>query len=485
MNVIVTKKSVTINYSDGRVYRSSKVEEDKKNQLIELLEGVIKITKTLEKKVFKMFPPNDETKEEKKAEKTNVFIDFIQQVTNKEVKDFTIIDGALYHSSVPNVSIPEFLARAIAEHESRRSTLLNFWLLLAHNPDPVVRLSAFDYIQRNQLRLGKSGMLFTFRRAHRKEVRTDVVGEADAKYKERITELVYLTKEKKKASTQQFVIKLENGTIECVDIRKVPQKYKDCEQLGMLHEIFETQQKELIEEPSKEIRYYSGRSDHTKFTVNGVPQEGHTYYALHKETRIPRVDCDKNPENECSNGLHLGAPRYVSNFGSGDILVCLISPMDIVSVPNYDSSKARFCSVYPVAVIQKTELARYIREEDVFDDYDDLEYASQFAESIKARVKNSTAKELRQALTIPEKVTKVHMIKVLETYSNVIKNRIVEKEGKVEMKPKRTKKATSPKAAATTATKNKTVRTTKSQTKAKPTKTKKVTRTIRKKKDDK
>lgn len=67
-------------------------------------------------------------------------------------------------------------------------------------------------------------------------------------------------------------------------------------------------------------------------------------------------DCDTNPNNTCSSGLHVGAPGYVSKFGYGEdnyILACLVNPMNIAAIPyDYDFEKMRTCEYLPYAVCE-------------------------------------------------------------------------------------------------------------------------------------
>jgi hypothetical protein len=68
---------------------------------------------------------------------------------------------------------------------------------------------------------------------------------------------------------------------------------------------------------------------------------------------MPREECDNNPDNTCSRGLHVGSMAYVGDFGCGDkvVLECLISPTDVVSVPSdYNATKMRTCKYYPIAI---------------------------------------------------------------------------------------------------------------------------------------
>lgn len=71
---------------------------------------------------------------------------------------------------------------------------------------------------------------------------------------------------------------------------------------------------------------------------------------LGEPVSMNREDCDNNPNAQCSEGLHLGAPSYVKSFGHSErfVLACLCNPMNVVAVPYAD--KLRTCEYYPFAI---------------------------------------------------------------------------------------------------------------------------------------
>ena len=68
---------------------------------------------------------------------------------------------------------------------------------------------------------------------------------------------------------------------------------------------------------------------------------------------MPREDCDSNPNQTCSSGLHVGSMEYVHDFGYDDgvILEVLVSPRNVVAVPSdYNNTKMRCCEYFPIAI---------------------------------------------------------------------------------------------------------------------------------------
>ncbi|MEK6883941.1 MAG: hypothetical protein AABY22_30200 [Nanoarchaeota archaeon] len=74
---------------------------------------------------------------------------------------------------------------------------------------------------------------------------------------------------------------------------------------------------------------------------------------------MPRNSIDDNPDLGCSQGLHVGAMDYVSNYGSGNdrFIMVKINPRDVVSVPKDDSyRKIRVCRYEVIGEISKETL---------------------------------------------------------------------------------------------------------------------------------
>ena len=59
--------------------------------------------------------------------------------------------------------------------------------------------------------------------------------------------------------------------------------------------------------------------------------------------KMHRSEVDENPNNTCSNGLHVASWSYAKGFGSKNVLV-KVNPKDVVCVPtDYNGTKMRVC----------------------------------------------------------------------------------------------------------------------------------------------
>lgn len=67
--------------------------------------------------------------------------------------------------------------------------------------------------------------------------------------------------------------------------------------------------------------------------------------SIGKIVKMPRSECNPNPEDTCSTGLHAAALDYVlDNYSGGKIVLVKINPKNLVSVPtDYNKQKLRCC----------------------------------------------------------------------------------------------------------------------------------------------
>jgi hypothetical protein len=189
-------------------------------------------------------------------------------------------------------AIPEFLAKKLLqfiEDGIDIDSLVNFWRRLLLNPDKHVRTQLYKFLENNGHPITSRGYFLAYKSV--------------------------AVKRKYDKETGEKIIKVEYD-----------------EDTGERVEEKFTQ--EMTFEP-----HHSG--PHGMVIKVGEP------------VTMPREECDNNPDNTCSRGLHVGSMAYVGDFGCGDkvVLECLISPTDVVSVPSdYNATKMRTCKYYPIAI---------------------------------------------------------------------------------------------------------------------------------------
>jgi len=127
---------------------------------------------------------------------------------------------------------------------------------------------------------------------------------------------------------------------------------------------------------------------------------------------MPREKCDPNSEVACSQGLHVGSHKYVRSFGSNmDVmLACVVSPRDIVALPDQDHSKVRFCRYLPYAVMEEGEDGSWEEIEAVQVSTDQLEDDFDYGgtlEDLRDQEDLSDVQEDRKRI-LEERVQQVH-----------------------------------------------------------------------------
>lgn len=99
------------------------------------------------------------------------------------------------------------------------------------------------------------------------------------------------------------------------------------------------------------------------------------YLSIHGGTRNPqfdhhvgntvemdRIDCDANPNQTCSTGLHFCSASYLPNFAGGGsrIVAVKINPADVVAFPkDYGWSKGRACKYEIVGEVPQEQVSNF------------------------------------------------------------------------------------------------------------------------------
>lgn len=216
--------------------------------------------------------------------------------------------GVLYLVGT-NVPIPQFLSKKIMEYikeDHPLEAIINFWKRLLLNPDTHIREQLFSFLENNGHPITTRGYFLAYKSVQ--------------------------VKRKFDKETGEEVVKVEYDEDSG---EKIAEKYTHA----------------LTFTP-----HHSGA--HGMAIKIGEP------------VTMPREECDNNPNNTCSSGLHVGNMKYVGDFGSGNkvVLECLISPTDVVSIPSdYNSTKMRTCKYFPIAISNGENESIYLESD--FDEH--------------------------------------------------------------------------------------------------------------------
>lgn len=137
--------------------------------------------------------------------------------------------------------------------------------------------------------------------------------------------------------------------------------------------------------------------------------------SIGKVVTMNRRDCDDNPNNTCSTGLHFCAFNYVADFsGCNDrIIIVKVNPEDVVSVPyDYGNCKARCCKYIVIGETEKPlrkPLYEYDKEKVHIDFPDEKEANRRHKEHVKERVMDFLNKaNLKTLIDLYEYITDEH-----------------------------------------------------------------------------
>lgn len=92
-----------------------------------------------------------------------------------------------------------------------------------------------------------------------------------------------------------------------------------------------------------------------------------------KIVEVPRNQVDEDSNRTCSYGLHVCSYDYLAHFSGERIVVCKVSPENVVSVPSdYNNSKMRVCKYEVVDEIPLSDFTPTTKIKDWYtDDYSD------------------------------------------------------------------------------------------------------------------
>jgi len=314
-----------------------------------------------------------------------------------------------------NTPVPDTLVEIIKEYHEKNypmEAIINFWKHLMRNPDIRVREDLFDFITAHDFVLTDNGYMVVY-----KAVDQVVEAGVDTDFAEFLNKQVLRVKKWQKNPNKYVVYKhLDNGELD-ITKRKTAEKWdekkKNVEILGNLGDlndaVFKAQaeQSQLSAKPVYESIYSGAEKIRQEL---GVP------------VRKDRVECDANPRQDCSNGLHVGATAYVEKFATWSaspnrrILVCYVNPAHVVAVPEYDHSKMRVCEYFPFAVAdwdgEKIDIIEQAYFESDYTTIEKEELDKQIAE-IQA---NEMPREMETAMNAePETRPMSELLKIVES----------------------------------------------------------------------
>lgn len=308
-----------------------------------------------------------------------------------------------------NTPVPMTLVEVIKEYHENgypMDAILNFWKLLMLNPDKRVRSSLFDFIQTHDFVLTDNGYMIVYKAVAYRDNDNN-----KSKLAEFITNRYLHVKKEWKTSARRYVVYRDLNTDKLHITKTTTAENWDLEEknvdiLGNLNEMFENLEDFNVEEENAPYT--------DKYTRTMKIRLGETIH-------MPRKECDNDPMNECSYGLHVGATKYVETFGynSDAVLVCFVNPAHVVAVPEYDNSKIRVSQYFPFAV------ATY--ENGKIDVIDQKYFESDFTEYEVHELEEMISKVQEEELPIKtsNEITEEDETRSMEELQKIIENRLI------------------------------------------------------------
>lgn len=260
--------------------------------------------------------------------------------------------------------------------------LINFWKLLMLNPDKHVRQSLFQFAERFSFPITDKGYFIAYKSvAWKGESKKDLALAVASEYiykkasgqdtdnihvytvEDKVT-FVSIGQDCEYKTGEEFVDSLTEQVREEVPMREVVEALTSGTSIDAweYNEHLDTYYR--TKGVAAEVTYEGGLQELYTSIIKGMDYDTPTFTDWHtrrstiilgEAVSMPREDCDNDPNNTCSSGLHVGAPGYVAGFGGrasdNYILACLVSPMNVVAVPyDYDFEKMRTCEYLPYAI---------------------------------------------------------------------------------------------------------------------------------------
>ncbi len=310
-----------------------------------------------------------------------------------------------------NTPVPDTLIEVIKEYHENNypmDAIVNFWKLLMLNPDTRVRTDLFDFITTHDFVLTDAGYMVVYKAV------TDKTEDSDATAFAEFVNRTYLKVKKDwKTGVNKYVVykDIANNTWDITKKKtanKWDEKEKNVEILGKLGELHDSLFTGEVDVNDENTPLFTDMHTRTMNIKLGVP------------VQQDRKDCDADYRIDCSNGLHVGATKYVESFarGSSKVLVCYVNPANVVAVPQYDHSKMRCCEYFPFA------LATY--ENDKIDVIEQAYFESDYCEYETEELEKQIAKIHAEELPIETAQKAEEEVRPMSELLKIIESRLID-----------------------------------------------------------
>jgi len=393
INVLINGNSSTA-LIDGKLYMKSECTEDEITKLQELVfsyqknqaeETKQQIISIFDFQLNKLTSEKQQVEEEVKLNKIVIENDlkFSKSFKNEYPEIFIEIDGNFYLKGFESVSLPEAIIEKIIlckKNGEDITAYINFWKLCLLNPNPEARKGLFKYVSKQNLIVTNKGYIVCYRR---------IVSKSSEAVREDLDDYV---------TSEVLRIKRNKTSINHFSIAEVDKKYIT---LDHRTEKYKTFMGNIIGPITELYKNSNERSKVLEFT------DAHTKtmsIRLGEPIQMDRALCNEDAGIECSRGLHVGTPYYIGQGSSlGDtIILALVNPMHVVSVPYSDAHKMRVCEYYFSAILKDMNEVNAMNSskiavfEEEYSDYE-MEELESILQSKEFETENHTSEKIEES----------------------------------------------------------------------------------------
>lgn len=336
------------------------------------------------------------------AKKSKELFEWIEDIKNLGDEHFRVEGLKLYMKGI-DITIPEFLAREFAERRANDEdlkSLQNFWRLCALNPDPRCREDLYKFLINNNMVVTPSGYFLAYRNANVKQTGNQELNEFVGK-------MYTKTKSWKKGPKNYDIYKDQHEEYHNVRIENFNNfelKYEDLHltKIGNLQDL------------------YDKISENEEGTIYTDAHSGQTVIKIGSPVSIPRSECDANPDQTCSKGLHLGSTNFMSKGYFGQVgLICLCNPMNVVAVPYTGGQKLRTSEYLPIGIAEyNDETGKIIPVETATFEY---EYAEHTEEELLKMLQSASFESLKEHEIVPKELRLENFKSIVDDFVELTK----------------------------------------------------------------
>ena len=305
-----------------------------------------------------------------------------------------------------NTPLPQLLIDVIEEYSDNGypiDAIINFWKLLMINPDKRIRERLFDFIKIHDFSITDAGYMVVYKAVDNKER-----SKREKTFEEYVSNQVLHVRKDWKCSPKKYVVYKSNdsgeyGIAKVETVENWNENEKGIDVMGNLDDLYKAIF-ETVNEDKSNVPVYTDKYSHTMTIVLGEP-----VYMVRKE-------CDGDPEQDCSVGLHTGCTDYVNRYADGcdAVLVCYVNPAHVISVPKSECSKMRVSEYFPVAVATYKDKKIDVIEQKYFED-DYINYEINAIEDMLTKVRAEELPLDNAKKAEPETRSMSELLKIIST----------------------------------------------------------------------